>query len=74
MVELAPLYGVKDRAGEKDEAGVWVRVRLLSISRGLAFNIKLNLSYFEHIVLCVLFGKGVASLKGETGVDIRMKK
>ncbi|KAK2973028.1 hypothetical protein RJ640_001551 [Escallonia rubra] len=60
MIELASLYGVKARAGQAGETGVWVGERKIGAigvpissgitSHGLAFNIDPDLSYFKHVV------------------------
>ncbi|XAR49587.1 Lipoyl(octanoyl) transferase [Bertholletia excelsa] len=75
MIELASLYGVKARAGERGETGVWVgdrkigaigvRISSAITSHGLAFNIDPDLNYFKHIVPCGIAEKDVTSLRKE---------
>lgn len=77
MIELASLYGVKARAGNTGETGVWVgdrkigaigvRIQYGVTSHGLAFNIDPDLNYFKHIVPCGIPDKEVTSLRRETG-------
>ncbi|KAJ0084807.1 hypothetical protein Patl1_29862 [Pistacia atlantica] len=78
MIELASLYGVKARAGNTGETGVWVgdrkigaigvRIQYGVTSHGLAFNIDPDLNYFKHIVPCGIPDKEVTSLRRETGI------
>lgn len=80
MIELASLYGVKARSGNKCETGVWVEDRKVGAigvkisysvtSHGLAFNIDPDLEYFKHIVPCGIANKGVTSLRNETNVAL----
>lgn len=75
MIEMACLYGVKARAGEKGETGVWVGNRKIGAigvrissgvtSHGLAFNVDPDLRYFKHIVPCGIADKDVTSLRKE---------
>ncbi|XP_062171349.1 octanoyltransferase LIP2, mitochondrial-like [Alnus glutinosa] len=76
MIELASLYGVRARAGQTGETGVWVGERKIGAigvrisygitSHGLAFNIDPDLNYFKHIVPCGIANKEVTSLRKET--------
>lgn len=76
MIELASLYGVRARAGQTGETGVWVEERKIGAigvrisygitSHGLAFNIDPDLNYFKHIVPCGIANKEVTSLRKET--------
>ncbi|KAL3530999.1 hypothetical protein ACH5RR_010321 [Cinchona calisaya] len=76
----ASLYGVKVRAGESGETGVWVGERKIGAigfrissgitSHGLAFNIDPDLSYFEHIVPCGSADKEVTSLNKEVDINL----
>lgn len=76
MIELASLYGVRARAGQMGETGVWVGERKIGAigvrissgitSHGLAFNIDPDLNYFKHIVPCGIANKEVTSLRKET--------
>jgi lipoate-protein ligase B len=76
MIELASLYGVRARAGQTGETGVWVGERKIGAigvrisygitSHGLAFNIDPDLNYFKHIVPCGIAEKEVTSLRKET--------
>ncbi|KAJ0084808.1 hypothetical protein Patl1_29861 [Pistacia atlantica] len=78
MIELASLYGVKARAGNTGETGVWVgdrkigaigvRIQYGVTSHGLAINIDPDLNYFKHIVPCGIPDKEVTSLRRETGI------
>ncbi|KAJ3682984.1 hypothetical protein LUZ60_013211 [Juncus effusus] len=80
MIDVSSLHGVKARAGEKGETGVWagerkigaIGVRISSgiTSHGLAFNIDPDLGFFENIVPCGLEGKGVTSLRREVGGEL----
>ncbi|GER47268.1 octanoyltransferase, partial [Striga asiatica] len=75
MIELASLYGLAARAGQKCETGVWIEQRKIGAigvrissgitSHGLAFNINSDLSYFGHIVPCGIADKEVTSLQRE---------
>lgn len=75
MIELASLYGVRARAGQTGETGVWVGERKIGAigvrissgitSHGLAFNIDPDLNYFKHIVPCGIANKEVTSLRKE---------
>ncbi|KAL1550351.1 Lipoyl ligase [Salvia divinorum] len=78
MIELASLYGIKARAGQTGETGVWVGQRKIGAigvrissgvtSHGLAFNIDPDLNYFKHIVPCGIPDKEVTSLQKEVGL------
>ncbi|CAK9140071.1 unnamed protein product [Ilex paraguariensis] len=80
MIELASSYGVKARAGQIGETGVWVGekkigaigVRISSgiTCHGLAFNIDPDLSYFKYIVPCGIADKEVTSLRRETDMAL----
>ncbi|CAA0841540.1 Octanoyltransferase [Striga hermonthica] len=75
MIELASLYGLAARAGQKCETGVWIEQRKIGAigvrissgitSHGLAFNVDPDLSYFGHIVPCGIADKEVTSLQRE---------
>ncbi|XP_057539066.1 octanoyltransferase LIP2, mitochondrial-like [Amaranthus tricolor] len=80
MIELASIYGVQARPGEKGETGVWVEDRKIGAigvhiqsgitSHGLAFNIDPDMNYFTHIVPCGISDKAVTSLKRETVLEL----
>uniref|UniRef100_A0A2P2JMW3 lipoyl(octanoyl) transferase n=1 Tax=Rhizophora mucronata TaxID=61149 RepID=A0A2P2JMW3_RHIMU len=80
MIELASLYGVEARPGDKGETGVWVGNRKIgaigvSIScgitcHGLAFNIDPDLNYFKNIVPCGIADKEVTSLRKEASIQL----
>ncbi|CAO2837211.1 unnamed protein product [Amaranthus hypochondriacus] len=80
MIDLASIYGVQARPGEKGETGVWVgdrkigaigvRIQSGITSHGLAFNIDPDMNYFKHIVPCGISDKEVTSLKRETSFEL----
>ncbi|CAN6883430.1 hypothetical protein Bca4012_069721 [Brassica carinata] len=80
MIEFSSLYGVKARAGNKCETGVWVGDRKIGAigvrissgitCHGLAFNIDPDMKYFEHIVPCGIADKEVTSLRRETDAQL----
>lgn len=80
MIEFSSIYGVKARAGNKCETGVWVGDRKIGAigvrissgitCHGLAFNIDPDMKYFEHIVPCGIADKEVTSLRRETDAQL----
>lgn len=80
MIELASMYGVKARSGEKGETGVWVgdrkigaigvRIQYGITSHGLAFNIDPDMNFYNHIVPCGISDKEVTSLRRETKLEL----
>lgn len=80
MIELASLYGVEARAGQKGETGIWVgdkKIGAIGVqisngitSHGLAFNVDPDMSYFKHIVPCGIADKQVTCLKEETNLPL----
>ena len=88
-VEYALLQAVRDLAvpGELKEnfSGVWVgndKVCAIGVkidaagvtSHGVALNVNVDLSYFDHIVPCGLLDKGVTSLQRERGRRVAMER
>jgi len=75
-------YNIKSERND-DYTGVWINNNKIAaigikVSRwitmhGFAFNVNTDLSYFDKIIPCGIFEKGVTSLSAELGTKIPLK-
>jgi len=87
FIKILADYGLKGERSD-GETGVWldtgtpkarkilalgVRASRWVTMHGWAFNVNTDLSYFNHIVPCGIFGKDVTSLEKELGEKVPME-